>query len=174
MIVPALLVTAVLLSAFVRAGVVHAADVEVAGPLFGDWWKLLSSPFVHRDIGYAAVVLCVFALFGSQIERRLGRSFALVVWLFAGALGCWLASLVTIQPCGGALAAEAAVASAWTLAELLARRRGATDGDLVGGLVAIAVLIPLPLLVSQATWIALGSGLVVGAITGLVFAKQGR
>lgn len=172
--VPALVVATMAVSALVRAGAVKSARVEVAGPLLGDWWKLLSSPFVCRDVAYAAVVLTGFALFGSLLERRAGRVFILSTWLAAGSLAVWFCSASTIDPAGGPIAAALAVTVAWIAAELFARRRGDADGDLVGAAVSLAVLLLLPALVPQAAWAALPAGLGIGFLAAGWLILRGR
>lgn len=163
LVVPVLVIATVIVSALVRSGLLKAAGIEVAGPLLGEWWKLLTAPFVVRDVGYGAMVLTVFALFGSLLERRIGRSAIVALWLVSGALGGFLASEMTIEPAGGPLAVALAVCVAWVSAELAQRRAGAhSDRDLIAGVVALLSLVPLPLLVAGATWAQLTAGLFCG------------
>ena len=164
--VPGLLVVAVALSVLVRAGIVHAATVEVHGPIHGDWPKLITAPFVHRNITYGFIVLALFAIFGSKVEHRSGGGpiVVLLTWLIAGAGGAWLSAETTVSPAAGALAPAMAVTFACGMAALDARR-GGDDVDLAGVGVSLVVLALLPALVLDATWQALGVGVVIG--TGL-------
>lgn len=163
--VPALIVITVVTGALLRAGVVKAANVEIAGPLLGDWWKLVSSPFAVRDVGYGAMVLTAFGVFGSLLERRVGRLVIVTSWLVAGALGGIASSLMTINPAGGPLAGAFAVCFAWSASDAIERRAGGeSDRDLIAGCIATGSLVVLPLVVSGATWGQLIAGLVCGAI----------
>ena len=165
--VPVLVVATIITSSLLRAGLLKAARIEVAGPLFGDWWKLLTAPFAVRDVGYGAMVLTIFALFGALLERRIGRVAVVVLWIAAGALGGYLASILTIDPAGGPLAIALAVCVAWTGSDVLERRRGVeSERDVIAGVIAGASLFALPLLVSGATWAQLSAGLLCGLVGG--------
>src|SRR5687767_3620256 len=49
----ALVVACLLASLAVQTTWVDAADVAVAGPLDGEWWRLVSASFVYVNTGYA-------------------------------------------------------------------------------------------------------------------------
>src|SRR4029077_11417880 len=57
--------------------------LAIVGPLDGEWWRLLSYPFVYGNGLYAFATLMAIAICGWLLERRDGP--ALVLALFAGA-----------------------------------------------------------------------------------------
>lgn len=68
----------------------------------GDWWRLVSSQFVHLDMlhllfnGYGIVVL------GRFLERCYGIRRILVLYLTSGAVGAFASFVVNPSPAGGA------------------------------------------------------------------------
>jgi membrane associated rhomboid family serine protease len=139
-------------------------------PLENDWWRVLTAPFAYVDVGYLFVVAVGLAIFATPLERRLGSLPTALLLLACGALGMLAAAgladarddfAVIAGGNGMALGALAA----W-FAIRRAEARGAIDQeyDLVGVIVAAAVLVALPLFVPSADLVA---GLVGGAVGGL-------
>ncbi len=139
-------------------------------PLADQWWRFLTAPFAYTDVGYLFVVAVGLAIFATGLERRLGTAPTALLLIACGSLGMLVASgIVNAQGnfeviAGGNGIALGAVA-AW-----FAVRRGEAHGvidedfDVVGVLVAAAVLLALPLFTSSANVFA---GLVGGAVGGL-------
>ncbi len=139
-------------------------------PIEGQWWRFLTAPFAYVDVGYLFVVAVGLAIFATGVERRLGSVSTAVLLLACGALGMLAASGVanaqgeiTVIAGGNGIALGAV--AAW-----FAIRRAEADGaideeyDLIGVVVAAAVLIALPLFAPTADLVA---GLVGGAVGGL-------
>lgn len=165
MVVIALAVTAVTVSALVRSRLLPMGDLVVYGPLGEQRWKVLTSPFVHLDVTYGFAVIAAFILFGAWVERLLGHVSTVIIWLAAGSGGAWLASLDGFNPATGALGPAVAVVTARGFAVLEARRDGEED-DYVGVAVTFVVLMILPALVSGASWLSAAAGLAVGLVAG--------
>jgi membrane associated rhomboid family serine protease len=139
-------------------------------PLQGEWWRYLTAPFAYVDVGYLFVVAVGLAIFSTGVERRLGTLPTAILLLACGALGMIAATAVAnaqgeiVVVAGGNGMALGSVA-AW-----FAIRRGETAGaiddeyDLIGVVVAAAVLIVLPVFAPTADLVA---GLVGGAVGGL-------
>ena len=58
--------------------------IAIGGPLHGDWWKLLTSPFAYVNGLYAFVALLATAIFGWLLERRHGPAIVLAVFFGGG------------------------------------------------------------------------------------------
>src|SRR4051812_8663829 len=68
----------------------------VVGPLDGDYWRLVTTPFVYSTSGtgglfYEFIVLVAIGVFATLIERRFGSVVAILLFLAAGAGGAALA-----------------------------------------------------------------------------------
>ncbi len=90
----------------------------VAGPLQGDWWKLLTTQFAYAGELYAGVyafsAMLAVAIFGWLLERRHGPAAVLVVFFGAGATGALVALAVYPLPIvAGANAGALALLAAW-------------------------------------------------------------
>jgi len=149
----------------------------VAPVAAGEWWRVLTAPFVYSDVGYLFVVAIALAIFGLAVERRLG-SFATAVLLVAcGSLGALAAAgiadargEVTLIAGGNGIALG--MLAAW-LAIRRAEARGSIEEeyDWVGVAVAAAVLLALPVFESSADVFAGLAGGLVGAAAGLTVAR---
>ncbi len=143
-------------------------------PLEGDWWRYLTAPFAYVDVGYLFVVALGLAIFATAVERRLGNAPTALLLLACGALGMLAAGGIAgarddfAVIAGGNGMALGALA-AW-FAIRRAEARGAIDQeyDVVGVVVAAAVLIALPLFVPTADIVAGLVGGVVGGLAGLI------
>lgn len=175
-VAPTIVAVSVVLSCLARAQVIRAGRLLPATGGDFDPWKLLTAPFLHGDVGYAFVALATFALFGSWLERTLGRVAVIAVWVVAGGAAAWLASVDSLVPASGALAPAVAVTVARGFAAVEARRDG-EEQDLVGIAVVAVVLLAMPPLVVGASWYAVATGVVCGVIAGslaVVRQRSGR
>lgn len=145
----------------------------VAGPLQGDWWKVLTSQFAYYEGGgggvYAFVAIVATGLFGWLLERRHGPAVVLALFLGAGAAGSLVAvALYTLPLVVGANAGALALIAAWAAPDLLARREGAHyEGDLLGAAAFAVLLLGVPFARPEASWIAGLVGAVIGLLAGL-------
>jgi membrane associated rhomboid family serine protease len=139
-------------------------------PIEGEWWRFLTAPFAYVDVGYLFVVAVGLAIFSVGVERRLGSGPTALLLLACGSLGMLAASGVadaqgdiTVIAGGNGMALGAV--AAW-FAIRRAEAQGSIDEeyDLIGVVVAAAVLIALPLFAPTADPVA---GLVGGAVGGL-------
>ena len=80
-------------------GVTAGGDF-VGGILGGEWWRLLSSIFLHAGLIHLGLNAYVLWIFGVEIERQIGRLFTLAVFLvtgvFAGAVSFAFAPGLTV------------------------------------------------------------------------------
>lgn len=149
------------------SGFVAPGKLAVEGPLQGDWWRLLSSPFLYVNGVYAFVCLLAVAVFGWLLERRHGRVVPVALFLGAAVAGALIALVAYPDPVvlGGNAGALALIA-AWAIPDLRsARRREWYEGDLIGAAAFAAALLLMPVARPEASWL---SGVIGGAV-GIVF-----
>ncbi len=148
-----------------RGGYAELAKLAIVGPLHGDWWKLLSSPFAYLDGLYAFLALLSTAIFGWLLERRHGPAIVLAVFFGGAVTGALAAEAVYALPIvSGAGGGALALLAAWSIPDLRAARSGRYyEGELLGAGAIAATLLLAPYARPEASWLA---G-VVGAIVGL-------
>jgi hypothetical protein len=153
-------------------GYLALSRLVVAGPLQGDWWKLLTTQFGYEggfSPGvYAFSVLLAVAVFGWLLERRHGPIPVLVAFFGAGATGA-LAALAAypLPVLSGANAGALALLAAWAVPDLRAARAGRYyEGDLLGAATFAVALLALPFARWEASWLAGVTGAAVGLVLG--------
>jgi membrane associated rhomboid family serine protease len=172
-----LVLVSVVVSLCFRAGIVplrYLDDVVATSPLDGEYWKLVTQLFVYyTSTGYEIAALGAVFLFGWLLERRHGAWAPLLVFFLGGLAGSAL--VLALDPSGGTIGANSsalALLAAWSMRDILARRRGEEDdADLLGVLAIAVVLVLLPVAsVEPHSLAGLGGG-VVGILLGLFLAR---
>lgn len=151
---------------------VGRGDLVVTSGLADRPLRLLTAVFTYPNGWYQLAALLAVGLFGWLLERRHGP--LPVVGLFAagGVGGLAVAALAGELPAYGANGAALALLCAWAMRDARAARRGEDyEGDLLGAAVISAVVFLMPLAVPGASWVAAGTGIVVGALAGLALAR---
>ncbi|HEY2216199.1 MAG TPA: rhomboid family intramembrane serine protease [Solirubrobacteraceae bacterium] len=165
----ALIVASCVVWVLLRAGYVDAGKLVIIGPLHGDWWKLLSSQFSYLNGWYEFFTLIVIAIFGWLLERRLGPAVVLALFLGAGVLGA-LAALA-VYPAAIAIGGNAgalALLAAWAAPDLRDARNGHYyEGDLLGTGALAALLLAIPFVRLESSWLAGVVGGALGLLVGL-------
>jgi membrane associated rhomboid family serine protease len=191
--------TLVLIGLSLLVSVVLAAnqgDVGQVGGLLSPFqteaWRYFTTPFVHDSLAYQFVALVAVGVFGTLLERRFGWFAPVLVFVLAGAAGA--AATMAIGPIGGsgvfrdlfpkqglivlgANGAALGMLCAWLVDDRRAARAGDERGnDLIGVAVFAAVLVLMPLAVTEADPVAGVVGAAAGALLGLVlrFVPAGR
>jgi membrane associated rhomboid family serine protease/DNA-directed RNA polymerase subunit RPC12/RpoP len=138
-----------------------------------DPWRAFTTLFAYQATGYEAVTVGTIALFGWLLERRHGWWAPLLVFVLAGAGGAYVAVVVAGEGMAlGANGAALGMLAAWTMRDVLGRRKGVEDdSDLLGVLAIAAVLVLLPLATTDASGVAGVVGGVVGIVLGLLLAR---
>jgi membrane associated rhomboid family serine protease len=160
-----------------RAGVVdqrHLIDVVALPPHDGQYWQLVTQLFLYvSSTGYEVAALGAIFLFGWLLERRHGAWAPLLVFLVGGVAGSAL--VLALDPQGATIGANSsalALLAAWTMRDVLARRRGEEDdADLLGVLAIAVVLVLLPLAADEPHSLAGLGGGVAGIVLGLGLAR---
>lgn len=86
----------------------------------GEWYRLLSAPFLHADAGHIAANVIALALAGRVLERLIGPAWFGVVYL-AGALAGSLASLALNPPATVTVGASGAIMGLFAAMLILSR-----------------------------------------------------
>ena len=148
----------------------RADELVIVGPLRGDWWKLFSSQFAYLNGLYAFFTLLVVAIFGWLLERRLGAIVVLALFLGAGRRGAhlrrapstrwrsWSAATPAPSPCwrrGPHPTCGPRGRGTTTRATCSARERSA------------ALLLAVPFVRPEASWLAGVTGGALGLLVGL-------
>jgi hypothetical protein len=152
---------------------VSLSKLVIAGPLHGDWWRLLSSQFVYGQ-GFSSslfmfATLVSVAIFGCLLERRHGPFVVLALFFAAGTAGGLVAEAVYAFPVvSGANAGALALLAAWAAPRLVAVRAGDYyEGDLLGAAAIAAVLLAMPYARPEVSWLAGVTGGALGLTLGL-------
>ena len=140
-----------------------------------EYYRTVTTLFVYESTGYEVIALGAIFLFGWLLERRHGAWAPLLVFFAGGAGGMFLAIAgddISSVATGGGNGAALALLAAWSMRDILGRRRGVEDdSDLLGALAIAAILILLPLATDEASALAgLGGGL-VGIVLGTALAR---
>lgn len=136
-------------------------------------WRSVTAALTFGDTWNALAVLTTFGVFGWLWERRaglVGTAVVVAAFVVAG-VGGLLLDRATADPgtfvFGGAGAAIA-LATAWIVCEIRARRAGESlDGDLQGAAVLLAVPVATTALTASALPVSIGVGLILGSLMGL-------
>jgi membrane associated rhomboid family serine protease len=157
-----------------NGGYVTLDKLVVAGPLSGDWWKLLSSEFTYTSGIYAFAALLAIGIFGMLLERRHGPLVVIMLFLLCGVTGSLAALAVYSDPVvSGGNAAALGLIAAWSAPDLLDRRAGRRyDGDLLGAAFVALVLLAMPLARTEVNELAGVTGGLVGLVVGLGLAQM--
>ena len=156
-------------------GQVSVLDLGVFGPLDGDQWRLLVTPFVHQNLGYLFIAMVTVGIFGTHLERRFGWLAPIAVFLLAGAAGAALSVALDVYPAIGANGAALGLLCAWLVDDQRALRRGDDRGnDLTGVYVIAAVLILLSVADEDASIAAAAGGAAAGTLSGIMLGALRR
>jgi membrane associated rhomboid family serine protease len=172
-----LLIAASLITTVIgAAGGVTIYDLgAILFPLDGDWWRILTTPFLHENAGYQFVALVATGIFGMHVERRFGALAVVAIFVLSGAAGAALSVAVDITPVVGANGAALGLLSAWLVNDRLAARRGEDrENDLLGVYVIAALLFALAAAEEQASIAAAAGGAATGAALGLALTTLRR
>jgi membrane associated rhomboid family serine protease len=166
----ALIVVSLLATIVTSTGRVSHYDLGgLYGTVGGEWWRLVTTPFVYSNGGYEFVALVAVGVFGMLIERRFGPVAALAIFLAAGAGGAGLAVALSSFPVLGGNGAALGLLTAWLVDDRLSARRGTDrENDLLGVYVFAVLLLLIPVADQEASFYAGLGGASVGAVVGAV------
>jgi membrane associated rhomboid family serine protease len=144
-------------------------------PIDGDWWRIVTTPFLHDNLGYAFIALTATGIFGMHLERRFGHVVPVLIFVGAGAAGAALSNVADVLPAVGANGAALGLLAAWLTDDRMAARRGdVRENDLLGVYVIAGLLFALSLATEDASIVAAAGGAVTGALIGLLLSATRR
>ena len=115
-------------------------QVSLLGVDQGEWWRLVSSAFLHSGLLHLAMNMAALWILGSQLERVLGSARFVgvyVVSLFAGSFG-----VMIVDPNAFTVGASGAVFGLMGLALMIQRAVGIDPwASGVGGLIVVNIII---------------------------------
>ncbi len=157
--------TRLLVAASLLAMIVTASDEvtyydlgALIFPIDSDWWRIVATPFLYDNLGYAFIALTAIGIFGMHLERRFGHVIPVLVFVVAGAAGAALGLLC-----------------AWLVDDRTAARRGDDrENDLLGVYVIAGLLLALSLATEDASIVAAAAGAAVGGAAGLLLTNLKR
>jgi membrane associated rhomboid family serine protease len=140
----------------------------IGGILGGEWWRLLSSVFLHAGLIHLALNSYVLWIFGVEIERQIGRLVMLAVFLvtgvFAGATSFAFAPGYTIAV--GASGAIFGLVGAFIAYNYLRRQHVMAQARLRGALTMLLINLVIGFSIPGIDWRAHVGGLVAGLVAG--------
>lgn len=152
---------------------VPRGDLVIVTTLSEQPLRLISSAFVYANGWYQLAVLLAIGIYGWRMELRHGPWVVLFLFAAGGIGGIAAAVALDDIPAFGANGAALALATAWAMRDALAARFGEEyDGDLLGTAVISAVVFLMPAAVPEASWVAGGVGVLVGAVFGALLARH--
>ncbi|MEE1939502.1 rhomboid family intramembrane serine protease [Streptomyces sp. TRM 70361] len=153
----------------------YAYDPELSrwvGVAAGEWYRLLSSAFLHREVWHIGFNMLALWWLGPQLEAALGRWRYLALYLLSALGGSALTYLAAAQN-QGSLGASGAIYGLFGATAVLARRM---NYDLRPILVLLAINLFITFGVPNISWQAHVGGLVTGVVIAyaLVHAPRAR
>jgi membrane associated rhomboid family serine protease len=136
----------------------------------GDWWRLLSSAFLHYGPLHLGLNMYFLYLIGTPVEQYLGRARFLLLYLVSGLAGA--AGALVVTPTSPTVGASGAIFGILGGALVLERQRNYVLGGSALGLIVINLAFSFVL-----SNISVGGhvgGLIGGALCMLAFSRLGR
>jgi membrane associated rhomboid family serine protease len=136
----------------------------------GDWWRLITSAFLHANLIHIAFNMYFLWFVGSAVETALGRGRFLAVYLISGLAGS--AGALVFNPASPTVGASGALFGILGAAVVLERQRDYVLGGSALGLVVINLILSFSI-----SNISVGGhigGLIGGILCALVLSRFGR
>jgi membrane associated rhomboid family serine protease len=136
----------------------------------GDWWRLITSAFLHANLLHIAFNMYFLWLVGSAVEAALGRGRFIAVYLISGLAGS--AGALVFTPTSPTVGASGALFGLLGAALVLERQRSYVLGGSALGLILINLILSFSL-----SNISVGGhigGLIGGILCALVLSRFGR
>ncbi len=150
----------------------YGGHVVLPGVAEGQYWRLLTSMFVHYGLIHIGFNMLALYVVGGTLERRLGTLRYLGVYLAAG-LGGSVASYLFANPLQASGGASGAIFGLFGAYAVLARRDRLDVGPILG---TIGLNLVITFTIPGISILAHVGGLVVGGLLGVViaYAPRGR
>ncbi len=136
----------------------------------GDWWRLVTSTFLHANITHIAFNMYFLWFVGSAVESFLGRGRFLAVYLVSGLAGS--AGALVVDPTTFTVGASGAIFGILGAALVLERQKIYVLGG--QALMLIGISLVFSFVFSGISWGGHIGGLIGGVLCTLVLSKFGR
>jgi membrane associated rhomboid family serine protease len=161
---------------FLPSPVIEGGVVNGFAVASGEWWRLVTSMFIHLNGIHILMNMYVLYLYGQVVEHMYGRIEFLVIYLLCGIGGSVLTIL--IDPAQSAGGASGAIFGIIGLLFAATRRHHAVLGREARAVVAgigtyIVVLLVFTFAVPGISWTGHLGGLVIGAALGFLLPPTG-
>jgi membrane associated rhomboid family serine protease len=136
----------------------------------GDWWRLITSAFLHANLIHIAFNMYFLWFVGSAVETALGRGRFIAVYLISGLAGS--AGALVFNPTSQTVGASGALFGLLGAALVLERQRNYVLGGSAAGLILINLILSFTI-----ANISVGGhigGLIGGVLCALVLSRFGR
>jgi membrane associated rhomboid family serine protease len=143
---------------------------HLVGVAHGDWWRLITSAFLHYGPIHLGLNMLALYWFGTPVERYLGRFRYLLVYLVSGLAGSAGALIVT--PNTPTVGASGAIFGILGAAFILERQRSYVLGG--GALTVIVINLIFSFTVANISVGGHIGGLIGGALCMLALSRFGR
>ncbi|HEV3169231.1 MAG TPA: rhomboid family intramembrane serine protease [Actinocrinis sp.] len=140
------------------------------GVVYGDWYRLVSSIFVHANIAHLAMNMLSLWFIGLPVEARLGRTRYALTFLTCGIAGS-AASFLSLGEYGSSLGASGAIFGLLGVLAVLAFREKL---DLQPIITVIILNLIFSFTVGGISWQSHVGGLVCGLLLGVALAYAPR
>jgi membrane associated rhomboid family serine protease len=169
-----IVLAAIVVTILYNAGLFGLEDLALGTGVTDEYWRTGTTLFVYTHTAYQIVALAATFLFGWLLERRRGPLAPVLVFLLGGVGGNFAAIAagdadLSLGGNGGALA----LLAAWSVRDLLGRRRQEEDdSDMLGVLAIAVVLVLLPLASDEVSAVATLAGGAIGLLLGLLLSRR--
>jgi membrane associated rhomboid family serine protease len=136
----------------------------------GDWWRLITSAFLHANLIHIAFNMYFLWFVGSAVEQALGRGRFVLLYIVSALSGS--AGALVWTPTAPTVGASGALFGLLGAALILERQRNYVLGGSAMGLIVINLILSFAI-----SGISIGGhvgGLIGGTLCTLVFSKFGR
>jgi membrane associated rhomboid family serine protease len=145
-------------------------DAAVIGVAAGEYYRLLTSAFLHAGVMHILFNRFALAQIGPILEHALGRARYLSLYLLS-ALGGSVAAFLLAPPAQPSVGASGAIFGLFGAYYVVVRRLGGETGPIV---VLLAINLVITFTVPNIDWRAHLGGLVTGAVRAAAFAYAPR
>ncbi|MBU6147083.1 MAG: rhomboid family intramembrane serine protease [Actinomycetales bacterium] len=136
----------------------------------GEWWRLLTSAFLHGSVLHLAFNMYILFVLGRDLERLLGHARYLALYLLS-ALGGAVASYWLSNPAGVSVGASGAVFGLLGATVIAGRYLRA---DVTQALILIGLNVVIGFIIPGIDWRAHLGGLVTGALVAFILTRTAR
>jgi membrane associated rhomboid family serine protease len=152
-----------------QTAVTPSGDV-LTGFADGDYWRIITSAFLHRDILHIAFNMYALYLFGPYVERALGISRFIAAYLTVAVMGSVFVYLLS-APNALTIGASGAVFGLFGMALMLLLK---AKQDVRTLLVLLGINAVISVVASNISWQGHLGGFIAGVVLGAAFAYAPR